>query len=289
MKLLLLATLSLAICAAAETGIPFATVEGVELKLDLHRPQDVERPLVAIYVHGGAWRAGSREDVPVAALLRHGIAIASVDYQLSIQARFPAQVHDIKAAIRFLRAKADTLRIDTERIAIIGSSAGGHLAALTGLTNDHTELEGSVGDHLDQSSRIAAIVSFYGAGNLQSILGQSTELGLTVRVPALKLLLGNLPDQASALAALASPVQHLDRKDPPLLLIHGDADPQMPYQQSLELEQACKAKGAACQLISLSGGKHGGDVFYSEQQMIRVAEFLKAALKPHASSARGDP
>jgi acetyl esterase/lipase len=129
-------------------------------------------------------------------LLDHGFAIASVDYRLSTQAPFPAQIHDIKAAIRFVRAKADQWNIDAKRIAIVGSSAGGHLAALTGLSNGHAELEGTVGPHLDQSSQVDAIVSFYGASNLQSILSQSTEFGLGVRVPALKLLLGELPDQA---------------------------------------------------------------------------------------------
>jgi len=91
---------------------------------------------------------------------------------------------------------------------------------------------------LDQSSDVSAIVSFYGASNLQSILGQSTEFGLTVRIPALKLLLGDLPEKVPALAKLASPVAHLDKQDPPLLLLHGDADPQMPHVQSVEFQKA---------------------------------------------------
>jgi acetyl esterase/lipase len=218
--------------------------------------------------------------VPIAGLLAHGFAIASVDYRLSTQARFPAQIHDIKAAIRFLRAKADELKVNTSRIAIIGSSAGGHLAALAGLTNDHEELECKVGDHLDQSSHVNAIVSFYGASNLQSILSQSTEFGLGVRIPALKLLLGDLPEKEPALAILASPVAHLDAKDPPLLMIHGDADPQMPLAQSEELQKACEAAKIRSRLITLPGSKHGGAEFYDGERLRLVAEFLSQHLRP---------
>lgn len=262
-------------CLGAETipGIEFAQVDGHSLKLDLHRPA-ADKPPVIVYVHGGAWRAGSREDVPVGGLLELGFAIASVDYRLSTQARFPAQIHDIKAAIRFLRANAGELRLNAGRIAIIGSSAGGHLAALAGLTHHHAELEGKVGDHLGQSSQVEAIVSFYGASNLQSILGQSTEFGLGVRIPALKLLLGDLPEKTPRLARLASPVAHLDAKDPPLLMIHGDADPQMPLEQSKELQQACETAKVTCRLITLPGSKHGGAEFYDSERLRMVADFL---------------
>lgn len=276
MRLLLLLLPLLLSSLHAETipGIEFAKVDGLSLKLDLHRP-DAEKPPLVVYVHGGAWRAGSRDDVPVLGLLEHGFAIASVDYRLSTQARFPAQIHDIKAAIRFLRARAGELKIDTTRIAIIGSSAGGHLAALTGVTNGHAELEGRAGDHLDQSSRIDAIVSFYGASNLQSILVQSTEFGLGVRVPALKLLLGDIPDKQPILAKLASPVAHLDAEDPPLLLIHGDADPQMPPAQSEEFREACEKAGVPVELVILPGAKHGGAEFYDEARLQAVADFLQ--------------
>ena len=264
--------------AMAVETLEFASVEGRSLQLDLHRPE-AEKPLLLVYVHGGAWRAGSRADVPVLGLLRHGFAVASVDYRLSTEARFPAQIHDIKAAIRFLRAKAGELRIDTTRIAIVGSSAGGHLAALTGLTNGHAELEGRVGEHPDSSSRIDAIVSYYGASNLQSILGQSTEFGLGVRVPALKLLLGDVPEKKPTLAKLASPVAHLDAEDPPVLLLHGNADPQMPPAQSDEFKIACEKAGVAARLIILRGAKHGGEVFYDEVHLKLVAEFLRASLR----------
>ncbi|MCB1278187.1 alpha/beta hydrolase [Prosthecobacter sp.] len=260
--------------ADTQTDIEYAKVGGTSLKLDLHRPQ-AENPLLIVYVHGGAWRAGSKSDVPIAKLMDRGFAIASVDYRLSTQAVFPAQVHDIKAAIRFLRANAGTFHVNTDRIAIVGSSAGGHLAALVGVSNGNPALEGKVGDHPDQSSDVQGIVSFYGASNLQSILSQSTEFGLTVRIPALKLLLGDVPDKKRDLAKLASPVAHLDKSDPPLLLIHGDADPQMPPAQSQELARDYEALKLPVTLIRLPGSKHGGPEFYDDERTKIVAEFLR--------------
>lgn len=272
LTLLLLLLASVFAQADTQTDIEYARVGDTTLLLDLHTPSSVKQPPLIVYVHGGAWRAGSKSDVPIAGLLDQGFAIASVDYRLSTQARFPAQIHDIKAAIRFLRAKASSFGITAEKIAIIGSSAGGHLAALTGVTNGHRDLEGRVGDHLDQSSDVSAIVSFYGASNLESILGQSTEFGLTVRIPALKLLLGGLPEKVPALAKLASPVAHLDKLDPPLLLLHGDADPQMPPAQSIEFQKAYQSK---VRLITLPGSKHGGAEFYDAEHLRIVADFLR--------------
>ncbi|MDB6003890.1 MAG: Lipase [Prosthecobacter sp.] len=264
--------------ADTQTDIEYAKVGDISLKLDLHRPQGENPPLI-VYVHGGGWRAGSKKDVPIVDLYDKGFAIASVDYRLSTQAVFPAQVHDIKAAIRFLRANAGLYHINASKIAIIGSSAGGHLAALVGVTNGNKELEGKVGMHLDQSSDVQVIVSYYGASNLETILSQSTPKGLEFRIPALKLLLGDTPDKKPELAKLASPVAHLDKKDPPLLLIHGAADPQMPPQQSQELAKAYQAQGLPVTLIMLPGSLHGGAEFYDEERTAIVAKFLDKTLR----------
>ena len=261
-----------AVLADTQTDIEYAKVGETSLKLDLHRPQ-AENPPLIVYVHGGGWRAGSKKDVPIVDLYDKGFAIASVDYRLSMQAVFPAQVHDIKAAIRFLRANAGTLHINATKIAIIGSSAGGHLAALVGVTNGNQELEGKVGEHLDQSSDVQVIVSFFGASNLETILAQSTPKGREFRLSALKLLLGDTPDKKSELAKLASPVTHLDKNDPPLLLIHGDADPQMPPQQSQELAKAYESLGLSVTLIMLPGSKHGGAEFYDEERTASLPSF----------------
>ena len=262
--------------------LDFAKVDDQTLKLDLYLPKEQASPSpLIVYVHGGAWRAGSREGLPLLELLNHGWAIASVDYRLSVDAKFPAQVHDIKAAIRFLRAQEEAQGYDAKSIVIAGSSAGGHLAALVGVTNGHEALEGEVGGHGDADSSVQAIVSFYGASNLTTILRQSTPHGLSVRVPALKLLLGGSPEEEPGLARLDSPVVHVDGQDPPLLLLHGDQDPQMPINQSHELEGAYKNVGASVRLDVVHGGAHGGEVFYTSSQLESVASFCNRIVGKH--------
>lgn len=267
--------------AEIQRDLEYATVNGQALKLDFYAPEKTSgtAPLI-IYVHGGAWRSGSKENPPVLPLRAKGFAVASVDYRLTPVAPFPANIHDLKAAIRFLRANAATLGCDPKRFIIAGSSAGGHLAALVGVSNGSQELEGDVGEHRDVSSDVQAIVSFYGAANLQTILSQSTPHGLNVRVPALQLLLGGQPDEKPALTKLASPVAHVDANDPPLLLIHGDQDPQMPVNQSLELLGAYEKFGAKAKLHVVHGGVHGGKEFYDPQRIQLVAEFLLQHLPP---------
>lgn len=260
--------------------VTFAKVDNLELKLDFYLPgkPGESKPPLLVWVHGGAWRAGSKNDMPLGKLVARGFAVASVDYRLTPVARFPANVHDIKAAIRFARAKANDYGFDARRLAIVGASAGGHLAALVGVTNGHQELEGTVGEFRDQSSDVQAIVSLYGGSNLESILGQSTEFGLKVRVPALQLLLGGQPKEKPDLARLASPVAHVDDRDPPLLLIHGDADPQMPVEQSRELAARYEQQKRQVQLEIIPGAVHGGAVFFDDSRIDTIARFLTRTL-----------
>jgi acetyl esterase/lipase len=253
--------------------VPYAGEAGSVLGLDLHMPPGVSNPPLVVWVHGGAWRQGSRASVR-REFSERGYATASVDYRLSTVARFPAMVHDIKAAIRMLRARAGDFGYRADRIAIAGDSAGAHLAALVGVTNDVEALEGTVGAHLDQSSAVQAIVAYYPATNLATILAQSTPFGLNVRVPAIELLLGAQPDRAPDLARLASPVTHVDAADPPLLLFHGDQDPQMPINQSHELYGRYDALNLDVDLVVVHGAAHGGDVFYENTNLDRALAFL---------------
>ena len=255
--------------------VPFASVGDFTLKLDLHLPAGSPHSPIIVWVHGGAWRSGSKASMPLGTLVEAGYAVASVDYRLSTQARFPAQSHDIKAAIRFLRGHGANWKLPTKKIVIAGDSAGGHLAALVGVSNGHHDLEGTLGDDREQSSAVQGIVSFYGGANLTTILKQSTPHGLSVRVPALDLLLGGQPDAVPELARLASPVFHVDRSDPPLLLLHGDQDPQMPINQAHELMGAYKKLNIPAQLEVVHGAAHGGAAFYDAERMEVVKAFLK--------------
>lgn len=254
--------------------IPYATAGGHRLLLDLHLPPGAGHPPLVIYLHGGAWRAGDKGEVP-AFLVHSGYAVASLDFRSSELARFPANVHDIKAGIRFLRANAARYGYRADRIAVSGSSSGGHLAALVGTTNGHPELEGEVGEHARESSAVQAIITWVGASNLATIIQQSTPDGLKVRVPAVQLLLGGLPDEVPELARLASPVAHVDGDDPPILILHGDQDLTIPVNQALELDGAYRRAGRVAELMIIPGAGHVARPFFNDAPAVnRAVEFL---------------
>jgi acetyl esterase/lipase len=255
--------------------VEYARLGTQSLKLDLHTPHGTTRSPLIVWAHGGAWRSGSKSNMPLGKLVEDGYAVASVDYRLSTEAKFPAQIHDLKSAIRFLRGHGSQWALPLQKIVIAGDSAGGHLAALVGVSNGHAELEGDVGNDRAQSSEVQGIISFCGAANLTTILKQSTPHGLNVRVPALDLLLGGQPEDLPALARLASPVFHVDRNDPPLLLLHGDQDPQMPINQSHELCGAYKKVNAPVQFEVVHGAAHSGSAFYDAERLQIVREFLR--------------
>jgi len=254
-------------------NIPYASVDGRTLLLDLHLPASEHPAPLVIYLHGGAWRMGDKAEVPPF-LMQSGFAVASLDFRSSEEARFPANVHDIKAGVRFLRASAARFGYRADRIAISGSSSGGHLAALTGVTRGHAELEGSVGEHRDESSAVQAVITWAGASNINTIIPQSTPEGLKLRVPAVQLLLGGLPDQLPELAILASPVEHVDAGDPPVLILHGDQDLNVPVNQALELQAAYQRAGLVAEMMLINGVGHVARPFFTGAATDRAVEFL---------------
>jgi len=257
--------------------VTYAKVDGAPLALDVYMPAGVTAPPLVVWVHGGAWRSGTKAQAPMQ-FVEHGVAVASLDFRQSTDARFPAMIYDIKAAIRFLRANADKYGYRSERIAIAGNSSGGHLAALVGVTNGKKELEGTEGDDRSQSSSVQAIVVYYGASDLTTILKQSTPFGVNMREPALRLLLGDLPENSQALARLASPVFHVDRTSPPLYLLHGDQDPQMPINQAHELQGAYQKLGLDATFDVVHGAAHGGDAFFASEHLTPVLAFLRRTI-----------
>ena len=283
--------LSLVWCASAQppdasryekvSDVVYAVVDGRELGLDVYMPAGVDNPPLLVWIHGGRWLHRTKADINTLALLDEGFAIASVDFRLSVDAPFPAQIHDIKAAIRFLRANAETYGYDPTRIAVHGRSSGGHLTALVAVTNGVEALEGKLGEHLDVSSNVQAAVSYFGASNLTTIMDQSTPFGVSLRGPALALLLGGPLESTTELARLASPVFHVDPEDPPLLLLHGDQDPQMPINQAHELHGVYKAHGLPVRFEVVHGAKHGSPEFFDAERTELVAAFLHEHLKPY--------
>ncbi|MEO6329946.1 MAG: alpha/beta hydrolase [Ginsengibacter sp.] len=259
-------------------NIIYAETGNTKLLLDLYMPPGKKNPYLIVWIHGGAWRSGSKESPPLG-MLPYGYALASINFRMSEEAIFPASLYDIKASIRFLRANAKKYGYRADKIIIWGSSSGGHLAALAGTTNDVKELEGNIGTHLNESSSIQMILDFYGPSNLLTILNQSTPHGLSVRVPALTLLFGKPVEQVVEIARKASPVYQADPSDPPIFIVHGDQDIQVPVNQSLELMEAYKKNKLQVQLEIIPGAGHGGDAYGKKELMETMNRFIIKNLK----------
>ena len=194
-------------------------------------------PLV-IWIHGGGWQNGGKGGGPATALLEQGFAVATINYRLSGDAIFPAQIHDCKAAVRHLRGKAKEYGIDPERFGVWGSSAGGHLVALVGTSGDVKELEGDVGDFTSVSSRVQAVCDWFGPTDLSKMGGRHDDAGS----PESKLIGGAMQEHLDRVAK-ANPITYVSADDPAFLIQHGDKDPVVPYNQSELLRDALeKAK-----------------------------------------------
>lgn len=259
-----------------QKDIEFTMVDGHSLKLDLYQPAKDDSQLV-VWIHGGGWRAGSKERCPVTWLTEHGYSVASISYRLTDRATFPAQIHDCKAAVRWLRANADRFGYSTDRIAVAGSSAGGHLAALMGTSGGIRDLEGTVGVNLDQSSRVDAVVDFYGATDF--VLRSKTQPHRANKEGSVVYqLLGGGADKKVKLAKAASAVFHVTKDDPPFLVFHGDNDKTVLLDQSQRIVEVYRKAGLWITLHVLKGSGHGGDEFYAGRQRELVVEFLKQHL-----------
>jgi acetyl esterase/lipase len=259
--------------------VAYAEAEGRKLLLDLHMPSPSNtNPYLIVWIHGGAWHSGSKASPPNS-FVESGYALASVDYRLSVEAKFPAQVHDIKAAIRYLRANASKYGYRNDKIIIAGSSAGAHLAVLVGVTNNDKELERSLGQYTNTSSAVQAILDYYGPTNFTTILKQSTPHGISVRGPAIALLLGKPVDNVQDMARKASPVFQVDPTDPPLLIFHGDQDIQVPINQSHELVGAYQNHKLKVQMEVVYGAGHSEAPYFEPKYQNVMTSFLTDVLK----------
>lgn len=259
-----------------QKNIEFANVDGHSLKLDLYQPAKGDSQLV-VWIHGGGWRSGSKDRCPVTWLTGHGYSVASISYRLTDKATFPAQIHDCKAAVRWLRANAEEFGYSTDRIAVAGSSAGGHLAALMGTSGDVKDLEGTVGGNLDQSSRVDAVVDFYGATDF--VLRSKTQPSRANKEGSVVyLLLGGGADKKVKLAKAASAAFHVTPDDPPFLIFHGDKDNKVLLDQSQRIVEVYKKAGLPITLHVLEGSGHGGEEFYQGHRRKLIVEFLKQHL-----------
>lgn len=262
-------------------NVEYAKPGGKPVLLDLYLPEKSgePRPLI-VWIHGGAWRAGSKESCPAARMVERGYVAASLDYRLSQDAIFPAQIEDCKAAIRWLRANAQKYGIDGKRIGVWGGSAGGHLVSLLGVTGQTREFD--VGDNLDQSSQVQAVCDFFGPTDFSRMDSQSLpEATLKHRGPDCPeaLLIGGAIEDNPEKARRVSPVTYVSSNAAPFLIVHGEKDPVVPPGQGTVMSEALKKAGVPVQLHIIPGAGHGGPQFQARDVADMIDRFFDRNLR----------
>jgi acetyl esterase/lipase len=272
---------------------PFVLPERVEIKkdieyaragerallLDLFLPKEGAGPFPAVvYVHGGGWSGGNKSAFhrQAAHMATKGFAGACIQYRLSGEAKYPAALHDVKAAVRWLRANAKQYKIRADRIGATGGSAGGHLVSLLALTAGKAELEGKVGV-TGVSSAVQAVAAFNPALDLTGMgkAGSENAQGALLR------FLGKSYNEAPELYKEASPFTHVNAKAPPFLFLHGTADQTVAYEQSVMMQHELHKAGRHAELMTATGAEHG---FFNrppwfEPTLQRMEQFFISTLK----------
>lgn len=267
------------------TDISYVNDTLVGHKLDIYLPDScLTKYKVVVLIYGSAWFANNMKQMAFQAmgkpLLDAGFAVVSINHRSSGDAKFPAQINDVKAALRFIRAHAGEYKFDTSFVGITGFSSGGHLSSLAGTTNGvrkykvgdtEMDIEGDLGDCTSYSSRVDAVVDWFGPIDMTRMENCSTTKGADSPEAA---LIGGVPSEHLDALALLNPMTYIDENDPEFLVIHGDADPVVPYCQSVFFTDALKAKGLLDDFISVPQGQHG-PVTFNEQTFNRMVEFFK--------------
>lgn len=266
-------------------NVEYAQVDGKPLLLDIYLPEKGERPLpVIVWIHGGAWAAGTKEPCQIVSFSAKGYAIVSINYRLTGQAQFPAQINDCKGAVRWVRAHARQYGFDPDRVGAAGGSAGGHLVALLGTTGGAKELEGNVGGNLEFSSRVQAVCDFCGPTDFtrEDYVREPGRKEPVILETALKKFLGGAWEDKREAANMASPVYWVSKDDPPFLIVHGDADPIIPWKHSQRLHDKLKEKGLDVTLMIVKDGTHGVGAYPGvlEKAAAFFDEHLKKQVKP---------
>jgi acetyl esterase/lipase len=279
----LLALPGFELTARFEKDIPYETVDDSALKLDLVRPAGAGPHPCVVCLHGGAWKGGSRRDVAwfCRQLADEGYVAAAVGYRLAPKNKWPAQIEDVKTAVRFLRKNAEKYGIDPARIAAMGFSAGGHLAALLGTTDTEAGFDGKL--YRDQSSRVQCVVDFFGPADL-TLYTETPGIEAAMFKPFLGTSYRNNPDVYKK----ASPIEHVTKDDPPFLIVHGTADIIVPIIHSERLHERLTKAGVKSELITVKGAGHGWTGKDAVSTTAATLEFLSKNLL-HLAGNRAEP
>jgi len=234
------------------------------LLLDLFKPKEIKRPVpILIFVHGGAWREGSRKNYGIYCrdFARKGFVVATIEYRLSGEAPFPAAIQDVKCAIRWVRANAARLGGDPNKIGLVGGSAGGHLVLLAAYASNDPELEGMGGNN-DVSSRVQAVVDIYGLVSLGGpgpSPGRSMFINVRNPDPLLRFMGGKTWEDDRAFYEKASPITHLTKNAPPTLILHGTIDELVNIKHGDRLAAKLSELGVPYLYDRIEGWHHGMD------------------------------
>ena len=266
----------------------YATRDGHDLLLDLYMPaQRTEEALpVVLFLFGGGWQSGNRHQFIRFGLLEYpeeGFAVITADYRYLTEAVYPAQIEDVKSVLRWIRVNADTFGLDAQRIGVIGPSAGGHLAALAGTSNQPGELE--VGEPSDIPTHVHAVVDYYGPTDFLQGDAHRTEDADPWNAPdsSVSRLIGAPIESVPDKVAMANPISFIDGTEPPFLIIHGEKDGLVPLHQSEILHEALVAAGVSSELMVVEDGDHGyGGDFFEDEHGARVRKFFHRHLRPEA-------
>ncbi|MDC3331207.1 alpha/beta hydrolase [Pseudomonadales bacterium] len=253
---------------------------GTERLLDIYRPKsEVKEALPTIvWFHGGAWKMGDRKAVEriAAEQLECGFALVSVSYSLSDVAQWPVQCHEAKAAIRFLRANAGALGLNPDRLIAAGMSAGAHMACILGVSSDHAQLNGELGEHLEESTEVMGVLALYPPTDFLSVSKDFDGLlDYYAEDSPVTQLLGESITRAPEKSNLASPLRRFTGACPPTLFLHGEADPIVPVEQSVILHETLLAAGVDSDLMCLAGYTHGDHRFNRGAPAERINAYLK--------------
>jgi len=259
-------------------NLEYGRVGDRAMLLDLYLPEKTEKPRpLIIWIHGGAWMAGSKDNPsPALRFIADGYAVAQVGYRFSQEAKFPAQIHDCKAAVRWLRSNADKYGFDANRFAAWGASAGGHLVALLGTSGGVVDLEGTL-NNLKASSRVQAVVDWFGPTDFLHIGEPESDLPHNAPDSPESRLIGGTLLEHKDLAAKASPITYVSSNAPPFLIMHGDKDRTVPFDQSERFYEALKKAGIDATFVPMKGAGHG---FGGPNAIKPVRDFLNRCLKP---------
>jgi acetyl esterase/lipase len=278
--------------AAAQTpqlkalrNLEYARPESGPLLLDLYVPETGGPFPLIMWIHGGAFRSGDKSGIwykPILNQVQRGYAVASIDYRLSGSAKFPALVHDAKAAVRWLRANAARYNLKADRIVVAGESAGGYQAVMLGASGGVAELEGTLGNP-GQSSRVQGVIDFFGPTDFLAMDDGASScrtplVHRTADSPESQLLgcnPGDCPERAKA----SNPITYVRRNGPPFLILHGTADCQVPHSQSQRLYDALRAAGVKADLHLLPEVGHGDRRFMTPETEKWVTGFVDSVLR----------